>query len=117
MPDADGRAAGGRVGRRHERIGAVVDVEQRALRALEQHPLAGVERLAEQQPGVGDAVLEPLGVRDVLLDHLVDVDRLAVVDLDQDLVLLPQRPSSFCRRIAGSSRSCTRMPMRATLSP
>ncbi len=44
-------------------IGAVVDVEQGALRALQQHGLAGLERLVEQQPGVGDAVLEALGLR------------------------------------------------------
>ena len=63
-PDAGaGRgAAGDRVGRGDERIGAVVDVEQRALAALEQHVLARVERLVQQQAGVGDVRAEPLGV-------------------------------------------------------
>src|SRR3712207_7853043 len=53
-------------------IGAVVDVEQRALGALEEHPFAGIERPAQQQAGVDDAVLERLGVLRVLLHHLVD---------------------------------------------
>ena len=88
---ADAGAAGGRVGRGDERIGAVVDVEQGGLRALEQHPVARVEGVAEQQPGVGDAGFSRSAYVGVLLDHLVDVDRLAVVDLDQDLVLLLQR--------------------------
>ena len=34
--------------------------------------------------------LQPLRVPEVFLVHRVDVDRLAVVDLDQDLVLLAQ---------------------------
>ena len=46
--------------------------------------------MLQQQPGVGDERLEPLGVGEVLLDHGVDVEPLAVVDLEQDLVLLPQ---------------------------
>ena len=39
-----------RVGGGHERIGAVVDVEQRALGALEQDPLALAPLLVEQRP-------------------------------------------------------------------
>src|SRR5580698_6503016 len=51
---ADTGAARGRVRRGDERIGAVIDVEQRTLRALEEHGRALVERLAEDQAGVGD---------------------------------------------------------------
>ena len=72
-------------------IAAVVDVEQRALAALEQHDLAFVERLGEQQAGVGDVRREDLGVAAVLVAHLVDVDGAPVVDLGQHLVLLAQR--------------------------
>ena len=61
-------AAGGRRGRRHERVGAVVDVEQRGLAGLEQHRLAAVERLVEQQPAVHDVRRQPVGVRRELLD-------------------------------------------------
>ena len=43
-----------RVGRGDERIGAVVDVEQRALRALEQDALARAALAVEQRPHVVD---------------------------------------------------------------
>ena len=45
---AGARGARDRVRRRHERIRAVVDVEQRALRALEEHGPAGVEHVPAQ---------------------------------------------------------------------
>ena len=80
-------AAGGRRGRRHERVGAVVDVEQRRLAGLEQYRLAAVEGLVEQQPGVADHRTQPLGVGQELLDGGLDRDRAAVVDLGEDLVL------------------------------
>ena len=69
----------------------MVDVEQRRLAALEQHGLARVERLAQHQRGVGDHRPQPVGVREELLDHLVDRDRAAVVDLDQQAVLTLER--------------------------
>ena len=56
---AGARAAGHRVRRRDEGIRAVVEVEERGLRALEQHVLAGLERLVHQADGVGDVRLEP----------------------------------------------------------
>ena len=91
MPEPDGRAARGRIRGRHIRIRAVVDVEQGALRALQQHRFAGLQRVVEQQPGVGDAVPEALGLLQQRLDHVLGVQRLAVVDLDQHLVLEFQR--------------------------
>ncbi len=66
----------------------MVDVEQRALTAFEQHELVVVERLAEDQRGVGDVRAQPLGVAEVLLQHLVGVEPATVVDLGEDLVLL-----------------------------
>ena len=45
---ADAGAAGGRVRRGDERIGAVVEVEERRLRALQQQVVAGVERVVQQ---------------------------------------------------------------------
>ena len=42
-----------------ERIGAVVEVEERRLRALEQHVLAGLERVVHEVDGVGDQRREP----------------------------------------------------------
>ncbi|SHX14410.1 Uncharacterised protein [Mycobacteroides abscessus subsp. abscessus] len=69
----------------------MVDVEQGALRALQQDRLAALQGLVQQQPGVGDAVLEALGLLQQALDDLGRVERLAVVDLDQHLVLELQR--------------------------
>ena len=86
----DARAAGRRAGRGDERVRAVVHVEQGGLGALQQYRLAVLQRPAQHQPGVGDVRAQPLGVRQVLLDHGADVDRLAVVDLDEYLVLLPE---------------------------
>ena len=45
----------------------------------------------EQQRGVGDHRAQPLGVAGQFGDDGVDVERLAVVDLDQHLVLQVQR--------------------------
>src|SRR5215212_7511870 len=88
-PDArpDGRTTRGRIGRGDERIRAVIHVEQRALRSFEQHRLAVVECDVEQPAGVGDAMPETLGLRQQAVGHLFGYQRLAVVDLDQHLVL------------------------------
>ena len=40
-----------RIGRGDIRIGAVIDVQERALSAFKQHPLSGLDRLVEQTPG------------------------------------------------------------------
>ncbi len=85
---ARARAAGRRVGRRDERIGAVVDVELRRLAALEQHGAALVERPAEHQRRVGHHRAQAVGVTEELLHHLVDGDGAAVVDLHEQVVLL-----------------------------
>jgi hypothetical protein len=69
----------------------VVDVQQRALRALQQQRRAVGESLVQQQPGVRDPRLEPLRIADVLLPDRVHVQRPPVVDLDQDLVALAER--------------------------
>ncbi len=44
------RIGGDRIGRGHEGVGAVIDVEQRALRALEQNALAGAARRGRAGP-------------------------------------------------------------------
>src|SRR6185312_13959325 len=51
---ADAGAAGGGAAGGDERVGAVINVKQRALRTLEQDRLAPQARLIEQQRGVGD---------------------------------------------------------------
>ena len=67
--------AGHRVARGDERIRAVVEVEEHRLRALEQHPLAGVERLVHEVHGVVDQRREPRREVEVLLRERVGVDR------------------------------------------
>ena len=76
-PDAgaDARRAGGRVGRGDERIRAVVDVQQRALGALVEHELVGVQRVPHDPRGVGDVALEPVAVGQVGLGHRLQVQR------------------------------------------
>ena len=64
-------AAGGAVGRRHVRIGAVVNVEQRCLGALEQQVLALVDHVVEQQARLGDVGAQALGHGQVLVADLV----------------------------------------------
>ena len=88
---AGARAAGRGRRRRHERVGAVVDVEQGGLAGLEQDRLVRGERVVQQQRGVGDHRAQPVDVRQQLLDDLVDLDRAAVVDLGEDLVLELER--------------------------
>ena len=60
-PDAGAGAgaAGHRVRRGHERIGAVVEVEEGGLGAFEQDVLAGLERLVHEPDGVGDVGRQP----------------------------------------------------------
>src|SRR5699024_10084238 len=58
---AGGGAAGGGVGRGDIRIGAVVDVQQRALCALEQQALALLLQLVQDHADVDDQRLEDLG--------------------------------------------------------
>ena len=65
-PRPHARARAGRAGdgvrRGHERVGAVVDVEQRALGALEHHEAALVEHAPGDRRRVGDVGLEPVAV-------------------------------------------------------
>ena len=63
-------AAGGGVRRGDERIRAVIDVEERALRAFEEDLLPGLQRLVQIDDGVGDERRELLGRRRVFGVHL-----------------------------------------------
>ena len=144
-PDAgaDRRRAGDRVRGGDERIGAVVEVEQGRLGALEDDRLAGVERVPAEPRGVGDVGLEPVAEADVLLDHRVQVEarvRRVVHRLVGRLAAFAPSPASLrslrrrtessrsacclgssaarilVRRIFSSSRSWTRIPSRSALS-
>lgn len=80
-------AARGRVGGGDEGVRAVVDVQQRALAALEEDDLVVVDGPVEDQGGVGDIALDLVRVAQQLLHDLLRGDRAAVVELGEDLVL------------------------------
>jgi hypothetical protein len=65
----------------------VVDVEQRPLRALEQHEPLVVERLPDHPRRVGDERLEPVAERAELLGHRVEVERRVLRERPQRLAL------------------------------
>src|SRR5581483_6808275 len=69
-------AAGDRARRGHERVSAVIDVEQRPLGALEEHALAGAHFLVEQQARVGHVVFELVAKARVAFVNLVEAQRL-----------------------------------------
>src|SRR5579875_987744 len=93
-PDArpGARPTGHGVRGRDERVGAVVEIEERGLGALEQDVPAGVEGLVHHGDGVDDHRLESRRVLpQVGLADGLGVDGQAVVHLGQDAVLLLQR--------------------------
>ena len=66
----------------------MIDIQKRPLTAFKENDLVLVERPVEQQAGVGDIRPQHIGVLEQLVGNDVDVQCSAVVDLDQDLVLL-----------------------------
>ena len=68
-------------------VSAHVQIEQRALRALEQHFLARLDRVPGQHGGVAHHGAQAVGVYAVLRDDRVRVDRLAAVDAGDHAVL------------------------------
>ena len=78
----------------------MVDVQQCALRSLEQDVVAVANGFAEHEPGVGDAVPEALRLFQHRVHDPAGIERLAVVDLDQDLVLDVER----CLDLLGQDR-------------
>src|ERR1019366_5375744 len=92
---ARARAAGRRVRRRDERVGAMVDVEQGCLAGLEENGVTAVERIVQQQAGVLHHRLKTLGVLEEFSNDCAGVDGRAVVDLHQQLVLGQQGAFDF----------------------
>jgi hypothetical protein len=68
----------------------VIEVEHRALSALQHHVAAVRERVMQQLAGVRDVGPKALRVDEVVLDDLLGLHRQLVVDLRQEVVLLPQ---------------------------
>ena len=69
----------------------MVDVEHRGLTSLEQHGLAVVERIVENERRVRHVRLELDAHLEQLLHGGLHVEGAAVVELDEHLVLLVQR--------------------------
>ena len=84
---ADGDAAGDGVRGRDIGVCAVVDVEHRRLRALEEDLAALRDLLVEQRDRVADVRAQAVGVAVILREHRVVVERLVVVEEPQLLVL------------------------------
>ena len=92
MPTPDRGRAGDRARRGDERIRAVVEVEQRALRALEQdEALAVAQRAVDEQRRVGDVRPQPLREALVARRELLELERLGAVDALEPDVLLGER--------------------------
>ena len=72
---------------RDERIGAVVDVEQRALRALEQNMLALAQRVVEQLSGFGHMRTNDFSEGQIGVANLVDGERTLAVHLLENGIL------------------------------
>ena len=89
-PNAGAGAYGTRnaIRRGHVGIGAVIDIEEGALRALEENVLACAQRFFERVDRVIHIRLELSPPRDRLLAECIDVDWLPVVVLDELEVLL-----------------------------
>ena len=88
----DARAGAGAAGRGvrggHERIGAVINVQEGALRALEQDVIAAAQRLVQQNDRVGDKRLQVIARRAVVRMDLLERQRLGAEGFEHLVVLL-----------------------------
>ena len=69
----------------------MVEVEQRRLRAFEEHVLAGAQRFVDEQRRIADIRREPLGEAGVLRPDRLEVEAVGLVDALQPEVLLGER--------------------------
>ena len=91
-PGAGARPARRRVGGRDVRIGAVVEIEERRLGALEEKMGAGRQGIVEEADRVGDVRRQAGGEGVERGDDLVDVERLGAVI--GELAILGDRPGT-----------------------
>ena len=90
-PAAGARAAGDRVRRGHVRIAPVVEVEQRALGALEQDVLAAGEGRLDEPGRVVEVIAQPLAPAEGLLDAAASTSKVGLPIARQQQVLVRQR--------------------------
>jgi len=73
----------------------VVDVEECPLGAFEEDGLVAVDRLPDEERRIGDMSLKPSGVAEILLVHLLEIERELVVHLLELPVLVLQHNLEF----------------------
>ena len=83
------------------RIGAVVDVEQRALRAFEQHALALLAQLVKDAGDVGLHRLDVFAEGQRLVERLLEVDRVDAQVLGQHEVVVVERRAQLLGELLG----------------
>ncbi len=69
----------------------MINIEMVRLGALEEHYLPCIKRVVEQSADVHNMWSDSLGMRQQVFGHLVWIDGAAVVNLDQQVILLLQR--------------------------
>src|SRR5690606_9824452 len=91
-------SAGQAVGTRYERIGAMVDVEQGALRSLEQQAFTTGHRLGEQGRDIGNHRGDPGRQRERLVGDFVDRQWLcAEIALEDEVVQVHDLREPFAK--------------------
>src|SRR5690606_3492299 len=100
-PGAGQRAAGGRVGGRDVGIGAVVDVQQRALRAFEQHAPALLAQVVQDAGDVALHRLDVLAEGQRLVERLLEIDGFGLEVIDQHEVVVVERGAQFLGELIG----------------
>ena len=113
LPDAGG--PGDRVRRGDERIGAVVDVEQHALRAFEQDALAAAQRHVEVAPHRPRERQHEIGDRGQVAPQPLAVDR-RLLETGPQRVVVGAQPVEQRIELVEMREVATRIARRPTLS-
>ena len=112
MPGAEARAAGDRAGAGHERVGAPVDVAHRAELALEQDPVAALERLVDDRQAIDDVRRQPFAGREVRLGDPLGIGGLGDerVELRIAAGIAGDDPADPRQRVRRAARGTQRAP-------
>ena len=94
----------------------MVDVEQRALRAFEHHVGLLLAQRRQRLRDVADQRPHALGVRQLLVERLLEIDRGLLEVVLQHEVVVVEHLAELRGEFSRWNRSCTRTARRATLS-
>ena len=94
----------------------MIEVEERCLRAFEEHALARVDGVVEQVDGVADVRRQAGRHTEIVVADLVGRHRQAVVDLGEQPVLLTQRELELLLEDLGVEEVLDAQPTRSALS-